>query len=137
MPNYELTKDGMVTRDKGIAQMFLSEYIISGTNGRSILHDIDMDDGFGIGRYNSESVTCVTKITIPYDALKAAIAPVEGEAFVEIGFGDIATDGLILYGANDTMTKPPVDKRLNWRVINMCQDYGDLRELLAAVERCG
>ena len=73
----------------------------------------------------------------PWAKVKSAIAPVEGEAFVEIGFGDVATDGLILYGANDTMTKPDVEKRLNWRVINICQDYGQLRKLLVAIERCG
>ncbi len=135
MPNYKLTKDGMTTRDNGIAQMFLGKPIIPKPGARAtLLSTIEMDGEFGIGWSSGIAVTSVDEITIPYPALKAVIALVEGEAFVEIGFGDVATDGLILYGANDTMTKPPVDKRLNWRVIILCQDYGDLRELLAAIE---
>ncbi len=140
MPNYELTPEGMTTGDKGIAAMFLGkEVIIGGMPDERILSllgsivTIPNDTTY----FDSDDGAEWTHITIPYAALKSAIAPVEGEAFVEIGFGDIATDGLILYGANDTMTKPDVEKRLNWRVINICQDYGQLRELLAAIERCG
>ena len=117
MPNYKLTKDGFVTSDPVIAAMCY-EYVQC---------NYAIDD-FLNG--NAEMV-------VPYITLKWMLKPVEGEAFVEIGFGDVATDGLILYGANDTMTKPDVEKRLNWRVINMCQDYGELCELLVAIERCG
>ncbi len=125
MPNYELTENGLTTMDPCTKIMFWDDasLIITGQARPSYLSSYHFCDD--------------TEITIPYAELKSAIAPVEGEAFVEIGFGDVATDGLILYGANDTMSKPDVEKRLNWRVIILCQDYGELRELLAAVERCG
>ena len=139
MPNYELTKDGMTTSDAVIAAMFF---------------DIDPSDNAGLAviSYEGDGVVgrCVFGTTnvdgelyetdefiIPYTAIKSAIAPVDGEAFVEIGFKAPDTDGLILYGANDTMTKPDVDKRLNWRVIILCQDHGELRELQADIERWG
>ncbi len=117
MHSYELTKDGMTTGDVVIAAMCY-EYVQC---------NYAIDD-FLNG--NAEMV-------VPYITLKWMLKPVEGEAFVEIGFDDVATDGLILYGPNDTMSKPDVEKRLNWRVIILCQDYGELRELLVAIERCG
>ncbi len=126
MPNYD--EEGYFTDDPVVVAMFLGETI----------RRYDWSDGL-------ETWTAPERLTevykdrycIPWGLVKSAIAPVDGEAFVEIGFGDVATDGLILYGANDTMTNPDVEKRLNWRVINICQDYGQLRELLAAIERCG
>ncbi len=142
MPNYKLTSDGMTTRDPVIAAMVLGQDI-EGTDANDGSYDTGYLRSVNDCEVDRFSLTVGTsdwngpEIRIPYAALKSAIAPVEGEAFVEIGFGDVATDGLILYGANDTMTKPDVEKRLNWRVIILCQDYGDLRELLAAIERRG
>ncbi len=140
MPNYKLTKDGLVTNDPVIAMMFLLKSAFVNYKNRTYSAILTKAHGYGFTLFSDicdPHDIIVDEITIPYDAIKSAIEPVGGEAFVEIGFGDVATDGLILYGANDTMTKPDVEKRLNWRVINMCQDYGDLRELLVATERWG
>ncbi len=129
MPNYELTEHGLVTSDPAIGSMFVGEEVMIHNNARELWF-------VGVGEFLLDPFgSSFDSITIPYAAIKTAIAPVEDEAFVEIGFDDVATDGLILYGANDTVTKPPVDKRLNWRVIILCQDYGELRDLLAAIER--
>ncbi len=138
MPNYELTPEGMTTGDSAIAMMFLLKSAFVNYKNRTYSAILTKAHGYGFTLFSDicdPHDIIADEITIPYAALKSAIAPVEGEAFVEIGFGDVATDGLILYGPNDTMSKPDIEKRLNWRVINICQDYGDLRELLAAIER--
>ncbi len=71
------------------------------------------------------------KIRIPRPLVLKLIEPVEGEAVIwELdSHGD--SEGLVLLSADEAAD--PIykdDIKYNWRVVNICQSYGELRELV-------
>ena len=72
-----------------------------------------------------------SKVRIPRALVLELTEPVEGEVVVwEIESWDEA-DGLILLSANeaaDLIYKG--ETKYNWRLVNICQDYGELRKLV-------
>ena len=135
MPNYNLTDKGMVTNDLVIMATVI---------GSRVLWTNNLMDGWAdvvcCGMLIDEvRQTKGGKITIPYTALKSAIVPVEGEACVWNHPGHAGYEALVLLtrGQMEDEEEDKNDAFYNWCVINICQTYGDLRELQAATERWG
>ena len=72
-----------------------------------------------------------SKVRIPRAVVLELIEPVEGEAVVWGIESWDEPDGLVLLSADeaaDLIFKD--DMKYNWRLVNICQDYGELRKLV-------
>lgn len=71
------------------------------------------------------------RIRIPRALVREAIEPVEGEAAI-CEYGGYDNDmGLILLSADEVVDPTyESDEKFNWRMVNICQSYGELRKLV-------
>ncbi len=135
MPNYELTKDGMVTSDPVIAAMFLGENC---TFSGFKLSEVEYSSTYGYWFVDEKGQRSVS-ITIPCAALKSAITPVEGErcVFNYDSWAGWFDDNILIQIEKQRIEEgsPISPRQYHWHVLLFCETRGELRELLAAIER--
>ena len=133
MNNYELTPQGLKTSDPVIAAMFLGAHGVYIGKEECTLESID-DYGWLRGFYNDQANTIkvsAQEIIIPKPLVRETIKHRDGE--VAISMAPLYASGLgfrfTAYPRNN-----PGFEYYNWRVVNICQTYRQLRELTRWVE---
>ncbi len=124
------TKEGLVTDEAQVAVMFLEKAVLRWTKRarKKLLTLVAIREEFFYvgGQY-------ATQITIPWPTVKAAIQPVEGEAFVVVhpmDSGELVPDLITTFRnhwARDTIF-------CHKRVLNIVTTRAELRELIKHIE---
>ena len=131
----QYTDEGLVTDEPSIAVMFLGEEL-QGFWGEDLcpLHRFEGIRLLG----ESEEITLSAhggheRILLPWPLVAEKLKPVEGDPVVinSMASFDDRDIGISIYNAAECPgSVPPKLDRFNWRVVNICQTYGKLRELL-------
>ena len=114
--------DYLVTDDPGVAMLFLGKRVGENPQYTFMLLAREVD---GEWKY------AVHDAHFPRALVREAIEPVEGEPAVWGIESWDEPDGLVLLSADEAADLIFKDEtKYNWRLVNICQDYDELRKLV-------
>ena len=125
----EIEGEYLVTDEASVGAVFLGKEIYAALLSHVVNDFLGM--GFLMTSTQDNEVDRFECIRIPRALVLELIEPVEGEAVVWGIESWDEPDGLVLLSADeaaDLIFKD--DMKYNWRLVNICQDYGELRKLV-------
>ena len=127
---YELTDKGLATSDPIIASMFLG----TDQEGRTTfsgypLQGIKYSFVSGCYWFVDTKDQMAKKLMIPASAIREALKPIIGEAFIWIGYQGDENEGIELIAPYHGMTVNEKDD-ISWKAILFGQTYSELHTLI-------
>jgi len=125
----EIEGEYLVTDEASVGAVFLGKEIYAALLSHVVNDFLGM--GFFMTSTQDNKVDRFECIRIPRALVLELTEPVEGEAVVwGIERWD-EPDGLVLLSADEAADLIFKDEtKYNWRLVNICQDYGELRKLV-------
>ena len=126
----EIDGDYLVTDDPSVAVLFLGKNITENVGLLDVWRE--SEDEWGVTTRDTDGhEAALLEIRIPRALVREAIESVKGEAAVWGIESWDEPDGLVLLSADEAADLIFKDvTKYNWRLVNICQDYDELRKLV-------
>ena len=120
----------LVTDEASVAVLFLGKNITENVGLLDVWRE--SEDEWGVTTRDTDGhEAALLEIRIPRALVREATEPVEGEPAVWGIESWDEPDGLVLLSADEAADLIFKDEtKYNWRLVNICQDYDELRKLV-------